>query len=121
MPSYVNLAATATRLLASFGRAVTITQLELAVENLTTGMVTRPAVESKGVGVLLDFDYRHFGEGFEILRSVGRTDKRLLLAPAANLEPQDLITFDGDQYKIVVMKSVAPAGIRVLYDVWIQK
>ena len=121
MSFYSEFADIANELLAEFGQAVVVTNFEMAVENTATGVASQTSNQYSTVGVLLDFDYRNFGEGSESYRAVSSSDKRLLLNASAVINPLDLVLVNNVLYKVHVAKLVNPAGTRVLYDLWIQK
>jgi hypothetical protein len=116
-----NMAATAAKLLKQFGQTVTITRYGLAIEDTTTGVVV-PAqdIVTTEIGVLLDFQYRTFGEGIQPNQSINRLNKRLLLTTNTILKAGDTVTVDNTIYKIVIIKVVNPSGTRIVYDLWIQ-
>ena len=121
MSFYSDLATDVNELLTEFGQAVVVTSYEMAVEDTATGVAAQTSTEYTTVGVLLDFDYRNFGEGTESYHAVSSSDKRLLLKAASAINPKDLVLVDNTVYKVNVAKLINPAGTRVLYDLWIQR
>jgi hypothetical protein len=121
MSFYSELADTATEMLTEFGQSVTVTSFELGEEDITTGVVPQIATEFTTVGVLLDFDYRNFGDTTVTYQSVSSSEKRLIASASKIIKAGDLITVDNAIYKAYVVKVVNPSGIRVIYDIWMQK
>jgi hypothetical protein len=121
MPNYSNLAATATRLITKFGQSITVTNFAPGAEDVNTGISTQEATTFTTVGVLLDFDYRNFGETSESYHQVSKSDKRILLSASKVINAGDLIFIDNTIYKAYVIKCVNPAAVRIVYDIWAQK
>lgn len=120
MSFYSELADTANGMLAEFGQDVVVTTLGIAQPDLSTGIVSQPSSSYTTKGVLLDFDYRNFGLTVNTYEQTSSNDKRLLLNASGVVKPGDLLTVDGVQYKAYVIKTVNPAGTKVLYDIWMQ-
>lgn len=120
MSFYSELADTANEMLAEFGQDVVVTTLGVAQPDPTTGIVSQPSTSYTTKGVLLDFDYRNFGLTVNTYEQTSTVDRRLLLNASGMLKAGDLLTVDGIQYKAYVIKTVNPAGTRVLYDIWMQ-
>lgn len=121
MSFYSELADTANEMLAEFGQPVVVTSFEIGQESTSTGVVTQPSTTFATIGVLLDYDYRNFGDSTVPYQAVTSSDKRLLLAANTVVNTGDLFQVDGVVYKAHVIKVVNPAGTRVLYDIWVQK
>lgn len=121
MSLYSELAATATEMLTEFGQPLTVTNFESGVEDSTTGISTQLQSTFTTVGVLLDYDYRNFGDSADSYLQTSRTDKRILVAAAKVINTGDLLYIDNTVYKAYVVKVVNPAGVRVLYDIWAQR
>ena len=121
MALYSNLAQTATRLLKKFGQKITVTKCSIGDVDVLTGLATQQTLVFTGVGAMLDFEYRSFGEGVQHNSTIHSSSKRLLASTSSKIEPADTIEVGGEVYKVVVAKLVAPAGIRVVYDLWINR
>lgn len=121
MSLYSELAATANEMLAEFGQSCIVTNYEMGVEDPLTGVVAQTSSQFTTVGVLLDYDYRHFGEGSVSYHAVSSADKRVLVTATKVINSGDLIFIDNTLYKAYIVKCVNPAGTRVLYDIWAQK
>ena len=121
MSLYSELAATANELLAEFGQKVVVTNFEMGAEDPSSGVVTQVSSQFTTVGVLLDYDYRNFGDSTNTYQQTSSSDKRVLITGTKVINTGDLIFIDNTLYKAYVVKSVNPAGTRVLYDIWVQK
>lgn len=121
MSLYSELADTADEMLAEFGQSVVVTNYEMGVEDPATGVVSQTSSQYTTVGVLLDYDYRNFGDGAVSYHATTASDKRVLLSAKKVVNTGDLIYIDNTVYKAYIIKSVNPAGIRVLYDIWVQR
>jgi hypothetical protein len=120
MSFYSELADTANEMLAEFGQDVVVTTFEEAQPDPATGIVSQPSSSYTTKGVLLDYDYRNFGDTQQTYQQVSTSDKRLLLNATGVLKNGDQVLVGGVVYRANVIKTVNPAGTRVLYDVWIQ-
>lgn len=116
-----DMAAVAKDLLKEFGQTVTVTRFGMSVADPLTGVVTPAEETSTETGVLLDFEYRTFGEGIVPNEMLTRNNKRLLLTVVTRLKVGDTVEVDGEVFRIVVIKLINPAGTRILYDLWIQQ
>jgi hypothetical protein len=121
MAIYQTLAETATRLLTKYGQPVTVTNYAVGLPDPATGIVPQVISTSQGIGVLLDFNYRNFGEGVDLGELTSRVNKRLLVSCNVVIKGEDEIFVDGALYKVNVLKTVRPAGITLLYDIWVQQ
>lgn len=116
-----DMALTAAELLTEFGQAVTVTRFSLGAQDPLTGVVTPTEVTSAETGVLLDFEYRTFGEALRPMEMVNHNNKRLLMTVVTRVKAGDQVEVDGAIYRIVVIKLLNPAGTRIMYDLWIQQ
>lgn len=116
-----DMALVATELLTEFGQSVTVTRYGMGVPDASTGVVTPAEETSTETGVLLDFEYRSFGEAMMPTEMVNRNNKRLLLTANTKLKAGDRVEVDGEIYRIVVIKLINPAGTRIMYDLWVQQ
>jgi hypothetical protein len=121
MSFYSDLADTASELIAEFGQVAIVTNLGIAIEDPLTGVANRESSTFTTVGVLLDYDYRNFGDTTQSYKATSQTDKRVILKGTGVVNAGDLITIGGFDYTANVVKTVSPASIVVIYDVWIQK
>lgn len=121
MSLYSELADTANEMLTEFGQPCTVTNYETGVEDPLTGIVSQTSSTFTTVGVLLDYDYRNFGESTTTYLQTSKSDKRILISATKVINTGDLIYIDNTLFKVYVIKSVNPAGTRVLYDIWVQR
>ena len=121
MSFYSELADTANELIDEFGQAAVVTNYEGTVEDSSTGVVTPVTTTFNTVGVLLDYDYRNFGEASEAYTPVSSSDKRIILKATNIVNVGDTILIDNTLYRAHVIKSVNPAGTRVVYDMWVKR
>lgn len=121
MSFYSELATSVNDLLTEFGQPVVVTNYEMGEEDPDTGVVTQTSSQFTTVGVLLDYDYRNFGDTTVSYQAVNSSDKRLLISADNVINTGDLFLVDSILYKAKVVKVVNPAGTKVLYDIWVQK
>ena len=119
MDFYTKLEATAARLLAKFGQDIFVTKNAVGLLNPATGVATVDSVTTTEKGVELDFVYRSFGEGFETKTVVRTSNRRVLCTGGSVIESGDSVVINSRSYKVVVAKLVNPAGLTVLYDLWV--
>lgn len=121
---YSNPAATALRLLTKFGRSVTLRKQTAGAYNPATSSATITNTDYTGTGALFDFNERVLGTQFADGTTVEQGDKFLLLAPSGITvapEPNDLLIFGSDTWNVMNVKTVAPAGTPVLYELHLRK
>lgn len=121
MSFYSELALDVDELLAELGQKLVVTNIELGEADPETGIVPQQKVSFETVAVLLDYDYRNFGETLVPYQATSSSDKRIICSAARAINVNDLLFIDGVYYKAYVIKSVNPAGVRVVYDIWAQK
>lgn len=121
MSFYSNIADTAAELIAEFGQLALVTNLGMSIEDPLTGIANQESNTFTTMGVLLDYDYRNFGDTSQSYKATSQTDKRVILKGVGVVKAGDLISIDGSTYTANVVKTVNPAAIVVMYDVWIQK
>lgn len=121
MSFYSQLASDVVKTLAEFGQSVIVTNFELGQEDPTTGVVTQTSSQFTTVGVLFDYDYRNFGDGAMPYQAINTSDKRLLIVATKPISPGDLLFVDGILYKAHIIKVVNPGGVRIVYDIWMQR
>lgn len=124
---YAEVADTAKELLAEYGRGpddikrVTLRNIVPGAYDPATGTTSAPATtDNLYDGVLLDF-----AAGQTMVRGtlIQANDKQLLLSPeaSATLSPEDHVLVGTDEYTIVSIGTIAPAGIVVLFDLHLHK
>lgn len=118
---YTQSAATAQRLLARFGKAITVRKQQAGAYDPATSSVSINNVDTVAQGVLLEYkDGQANAPGTMI--QVG--DKKLLLSPAnfsADPIASDLVLADGATWNIVKVKALRPAGVTVLYELQLRR
>ena len=109
---YAVPAATATRMLTSYGQTVTRTTYTAGTFDQATQTVSPSTATSSRIGALFDIkDNRTTIRGS--LVQVG--DKELYLDPAASVALTDHYTIGGVEYTVLSFEEIAPAGTAVLY------
>lgn len=121
MSFYSELASDVDELIAEFGQPCKVTNYEMGIQDPATGIVSQPSSTFDTIGVLLDYDYRNFGDSTVSYQTVSASDKRVLLSAAKVINTGDLVYIDNTLYRCHVIKCVNPGGTRVLYDIWVQK
>lgn len=121
MSFYSELADTANEMIAEFGQDVVVTNYGVSQADPSTGIVSQSSVSYTTKGVLLDYDYRNFGDTANTYQQTSTADKRLIMNASGMLKQGDTLFVDGELYRAYVIKTVKPAGTRVLYDIWMQK
>lgn len=114
---YGDMAAVANRLLTDKGQLVVFTRITTNFFNPTTGINETIASTFSGYGAAFDYNQAKI-DGTMIKRG----DIRLLLE-AVTTEPKqdDKATIDGDDYLVMNVKPLSPAGTVVTYEVQLRK
>ena len=112
---YAEIATTSAELLAEFGQEVTLRNVTPGVYNPATSSTSAPTeTDVKYKGALFDFGA---GQTMERGTLIQAGDKKLLLDPAAVVDPQDrVLDAAGVVYSIISIGEIKPAGTRVLYN-----
>lgn len=121
MSFYSDMADMSLEMLTEFGQPCTVTNFEIGVEDISNGTVSQLSSTFTTVGVLLDYDYRNFGNSTDSGLQTSKTNKRILVPGTKVINAGDLIYIDNTLYKAYVIKSVNPAGTCMLYDIWAQR
>ena len=111
--NYSKSSATALKLLTKFGRTVTLRNYTLGTYNTATGANSVTYADTTWKGALLDF-----GAGQTLARGnlIQGNDKRLLIEAGAAPQLEDHILVGTDEYVIVSIGELNPAGTPVLFD-----
>ena len=111
MTFYANMAATALRLLDKFGRPVVLTRTTGESIDPVTGRTT-PGTDASvtTTGLLKPYPDRMI-DGTRILDS----DRELILSNERVPVPSDKPTIGGENWSIVNIKTISPAGTDVIY------
>jgi hypothetical protein len=119
---YSNLQATASRLLASKGQAVTLQSMQAGTYDPDTSLNTQAAPTAFTLrGVLLDFAAGKEREGGELVQA---GDKELYLEAKAGQAPKiddKVVMADGTVYTVLSVGEVNPAGTPVVYDLHLRR
>jgi len=109
---YASLAATAKRLLTTYGQTVTITRSNVGTVDPITGAGT-PAADTVFTAKGAVFGYnKALVDGVNVLTE----DKRILIESTTEPKVNDLVaTADGD-YNVLAVSPLSPAGIVVVYE-----
>lgn len=118
--AYAPLAATARRLIDSFGQPVTLTRRTAGTFDPVTGAVTGAADETQAaVAVLLDFTAAESGQAMTEGTQVRQGDKKMLIAAEGLIWAPDELTkvtdAAGTVWGISNMKTLSPAGTPLVY------
>lgn len=112
MSVYDRAAATALRLLTKYGQAVTVKTRTAGAYNTATGSAAVTETTQAGVGAIFDYGARDI-DGTLIQDG----DKQVLLAPLPVApEIDDTVSIGGAVCTIKGIKTLAPGGTPVLYD-----
>lgn len=129
MTFYGNLASTAQSLIASKGRALTITRGDEAVYDPATDTMTPPDEATSGTfqvvvlpaskGTIEAFDERLVNGTLidESLRFVLAAAKGTAFAPKAG----DVMNFDGSDWTVIGCTPLSPAGTALIYKMAVKK
>ena len=122
MTFYTDLQADVLDMLTEFGQDAIVLKYEMPVSDPATGIVNLGTpTRIPGKGVLLDFNFRIFGDVVEKGTLIQASSKRIILSGISNLQESDHIVIDGDEYTIFVIKKIRPSGVTLLYDLWVLK
>lgn len=119
MTLYTSLAATAARLLADKGRAVTLQPSAQSTYNPATSVATSVAgTAATRNGAIFDF-----GRGVTNVRGnlVRATDRQLLLESGVAPQLSDTVVVGGETFAIVSVGELNPGGVAVLYDLHLRR
>ncbi len=111
---YEDLAETASELIEEFGTDLVLTHVVSGAYDPATGDVTNTETTHTGFGAAFDYESRDV-DGTKI--KVG--DQRILIAVAGMAEPEadDRVAINGKTFTVVLSRTLAPAGVPVVFDV----
>jgi hypothetical protein len=121
---YANSAATATRLLTKFGRAMTHNSIAEGVYDPSTGTVTNVTTAQSGVGALLEYSTKEKGEHQQAGTAIDASTRKLLLSVSGITvapKPADTVVFNSVTYAVLQVATLAPGGTPVLYECMVRK
>jgi hypothetical protein len=112
--NYARMAATATRLIAKFGRTITQRTYTIGTYDPATGTTSSTQVDITRTAAVLDF-----GQGQTLVRGtlIQGGDKRLLMDSSVPPSMQDNYQIDATEYVTVSIGEVNPGGKSVMYDI----
>lgn len=113
--NYPGTAATATRLLQRFGAAATLKRQTAGAYNPATGTST-PTVASLATTAAVFAYAQKYVDGTLIREG----DQQAFCAPAVEPAVGDVLTWQGSDYQVVMVRPVSPAGVPVLFEVQIR-
>ncbi len=105
------------------GQSVTLRTITAGPYDPATGKASSVSAELPGFGAVFDFVLHLSGTAFVPGTLIVAGDKQLLLSPVGVAEPQpgSLIIVGTVTWHVVATKTLAPAGIPVLYEVLLRK
>jgi hypothetical protein len=119
---YLKTAATATRLLAQFGRTVTRRAYAAGAYNAATGVSTPTTADTSRIGAVFDYSAQgRKGEQYAGGSLVKAGDLQLLLDPNGAADVSDHYLIGGVEYSVIGVSSVNPAGTVVMYDLHLRQ
>lgn len=125
MSFYQGLAATALKLITDKGQSVTWRRRTAGAYDPATASATVSVVESQCQGLILDYKERNLsGVATDGGSLVQRGDRKLLLAAQGMPgipQPEDTFVVGSDTWSVVLVKSVDPAGVALIYEVQVRK
>lgn len=110
--NYTNTAATATRLLTSFGAACTLKRQTAGAYDPATAIGAVTSTSLTAYAVVFDYPQSYI-DGTLIKQG----DKQCFFAPGQVPAAGDKFTWQSVDYTIVSVKAISPAGTPVLYEV----
>lgn len=116
--NYAEIAANALETLTEFGQDVTRRSYTAGTYSPSTGTVTPTTADTTRKGALFDFGA---GQTLERGTLIQGGDKRLLVDATAAINPQDHFIVGGEEYVIVSLGEINPAGTVVLYDLHVRQ
>lgn len=118
--NYANSKATADRLLAQFGRTVTLRRVAQSAYDDDTSTVTLATTDVSVTAVLVGISDHERAGNPAILAG----DRRALIAVGALASPPvvgDRLVVDGAEWQVIAAEPVSPAGVDVLYKTQIRR
>lgn len=116
---YTASAATAQRLLAQFGQTVSLSKTIPGAFDPVTGASTGDVtVTQSATAVLLDYSLQESGARFAEGTMIRTGDKKCIIGPAVTWAPDEMTTLTdvaGVVWQLEIVRTLAPAGIPVLY------
>ena len=120
---YANTAQTVLRLLARFGAATTLTRPGVSAYDPTTGTVNATPVVDAVTAAVFPYMLRRLDDRSIDGTLIFATDKQAYIASPTGLaepKPGDVLLWQGVGLTVVTCKSVAPAGVAVIYEMQVR-
>lgn len=125
---YADMAATAQELLTEFGAPVTVRQVVTGEYDPDLGEAPATTVDQDGIGVLFDYTAQAAGLTNMAGSVIETGDKQMYLAPELAAggpmpepRPADLVLALGATWRVVTVKTLAPAGLVLLYELQLRQ
>lgn len=120
---YASIAQDVDAILAEAGQPITIRTVIAGPYDPSTGKPTKTSSDLPGTGAVFDFALHLSGAAFQPGTLIVAGDKQLLLSPVGVTEPQpgSFVVIGTVTWHVVATKTLAPAGIPVLYEVLLRK
>lgn len=121
---YGKSAATATRLLAKFGQAVTHNSIAEGAYDVATATVPLTTTAQPGTGVLLEYSVQEAGVMQAAGTLVQTNDRKLLLSVSGITippAPNDTAVVAGVTYTVLQVKTLKPAAVVVMYELHLRR
>ncbi|WP_063582859.1 hypothetical protein [Achromobacter ruhlandii] len=125
---YADMAATAQALLEEFGGPVTVRQVMTGEYDPDLGQAPNTTVDHDGIGALFDYTAQAAGVANMAGSVIETGDKQLYLAPELATggampepKPTDLVLALGVTWRVVTVKTLAPAGLVLLYELQLRQ
>lgn len=121
---YAKSAASANRLLAKFGRQLTLISTRLGTYDPETASAPVNESPQTVTGVLLEYSTKDSGIAQQAGYLIKAGDRKLLMGTAGVQTPpvaNDRVTIGTDIYLVIRVRTLAPAGVDVLYECQVRK
>jgi len=125
---YADMAATAQELLVEFGGRVTVRQVVTGEYDPELGEAPTTTVDNDGIGALFDYTAQAAGLANMAGSVIETGDKQLYLAPdraaggsMPEPKPADLVLAQGATWHVVTVKTLAPAGLAMLFELQLRR
>lgn len=113
MTDYAKLQATATRILREKGKACTLRKRTAGTYSASNGSATVTTSDVSMVGVLLNYAMSTVNAAGSLIEA---TDKKAIIQGDVSPDIDDQLIFNSVTYRIVAIKTVAPAGTAVIHE-----
>lgn len=114
--AYDKMAATAKRLLVNFGQTVTVTRPSSTIDPVTGAVTGSGGPTFSPVGVLSKYP-----DGVIDGTRITASDRLLTLDDTVEPKVSDKVTVNGEQWNIMEVMSVNPAGTPLIYNVRVRR